>query len=168
MQSSRWCIGYDRAANDARPRWINATRRYGGNSRSTGFSSEPHLNGRSVFAGIRQCSPLVSPASIMASDSWIVWSGWVHTVAVTLTYRCMRCNSNCQPLIGVFIGALASYLTGTAAERALAARRPRVRWDTKQMEVYASYGLSVKRLISIANRLSAGFNLGPKGPAASS
>jgi hypothetical protein len=26
MQSSRWCIGYDRAANDARPRWINARR----------------------------------------------------------------------------------------------------------------------------------------------
>ena len=26
MQSSRWCIGCDRAANDARPRWINARR----------------------------------------------------------------------------------------------------------------------------------------------
>jgi hypothetical protein len=26
MQSSRWCIGYDRAANDAWPRWINARR----------------------------------------------------------------------------------------------------------------------------------------------
>src|SRR5215207_9003660 len=26
MQSSRWCIGYDRAANDARPRWINPRR----------------------------------------------------------------------------------------------------------------------------------------------
>ena len=26
VQSSRWCIGYDRAANDARPRWITARR----------------------------------------------------------------------------------------------------------------------------------------------
>jgi hypothetical protein len=26
MPSSRWCIGYDRAANDARPRRINARR----------------------------------------------------------------------------------------------------------------------------------------------
>src|SRR6185369_2410434 len=26
MQPSRWCIGYDRAANDARPRWMNARR----------------------------------------------------------------------------------------------------------------------------------------------
>ncbi len=24
MQPSRWCIGYDQAANDARPRWIRA------------------------------------------------------------------------------------------------------------------------------------------------
>jgi hypothetical protein len=30
------------------------------------------------------------------------------------------------------------------------------------MEAYASYGLTVKRLILIANRLSAGRNLGPK------
>jgi hypothetical protein len=65
-------------------------------------------------------------------------------------------------LVGVVIGALASYLAGTAAERARWQREHKVRWDAKRMDAYASYALTVKTFILIASRISASRDLGPK------
>ena len=63
-------------------------------------------------------------------------------------------------LVGVVIGALASYLAGAAAERARWRRERAARWDANRMEAYASYALTVKKLFLIANRICAGRDLG--------
>lgn len=63
-------------------------------------------------------------------------------------------------LVGVVIGALASYLAGAAAERARWRREHAARWDANRMQAYASYALTVKTLILIANRISASRDLG--------
>ena len=63
-------------------------------------------------------------------------------------------------LVGVVIGALASYLAGAATERARWRRQHAARWDASRMEAYASYALTVKTFILIANRISASRNLG--------
>jgi hypothetical protein len=65
-------------------------------------------------------------------------------------------------LIGVVIGALASYLTAAAGERARWRREHDERWDAKRLEAYASYGLAVKQFILMASRISASHGLGPR------
>jgi hypothetical protein len=63
-------------------------------------------------------------------------------------------------LVGVVIGALASYLAGASTERARWRREHAARWDAKRMEAYAGYALTVKTFIVIANRIRAGRDLG--------
>jgi hypothetical protein len=57
-------------------------------------------------------------------------------------------------LLGVVIGALATYLATAAAERARWRRDQAVRWDAKRMEAYADYGRAVKRLTDLAMRIA--------------
>ena len=64
------------------------------------------------------------------------------------------------PLIGVVIGAMASYVAGTAAERRRWRRESQVRWDTKRLDAYAVYANAVKAFILIANRISAARGIG--------
>ena len=62
-------------------------------------------------------------------------------------------------LLGVIIGALASYLTTAATERARWKRALDSRWDDRRVEAYASYAQSVKEMINIAGRIAAGRGL---------
>jgi hypothetical protein len=66
-------------------------------------------------------------------------------------------------LLGVIVGALASYLTTAATERARWKRALDSRWDDRRVEAYASYAQSVRRLINIAGRIAAGRGLGGDG-----
>ena len=62
-------------------------------------------------------------------------------------------------LLGVIVGALGSYLTTSATERARWKRAQDSRWDDRRVEAYASYAQSVKRMIIIAQRIAAGRGL---------
>ena len=46
-------------------------------------------------------------------------------------------------LIGVVVGALASYLAGAASERARWRREQSARWDDRRAQAYAEYGYAV-------------------------
>lgn len=59
-------------------------------------------------------------------------------------------------LAGVIIGALASYLTTAAIERARWKRALDSRWDDRRVDAYASYAEALKDEISIASRITAG------------
>ena len=63
-------------------------------------------------------------------------------------------------LLGVIVGALGSYLTTAATERARWKRALDNRWDDRRVDAYASYAQSVKRMINIAGRIAAGRGLG--------
>lgn len=58
-------------------------------------------------------------------------------------------------LIGVLIGALATYAATSAAERARWRRTQAVRWDDKRLTAYAEYAHAVKKTITITVRLAA-------------
>ena len=58
-------------------------------------------------------------------------------------------------LIGVIIGALASYLVGSAMERSRWQRQQAARWDEKRAEIYAEYGYSVKNIFDLCKRIAA-------------
>lgn len=49
-------------------------------------------------------------------------------------------------LIGVVVGALASYLAGAASERTRWRRERSARWDERRAQAYADYGYAVKRV----------------------
>lgn len=59
-------------------------------------------------------------------------------------------------LAGVIIGALASYLTTAATERARWKRALDSRWDDRRVDAYAAYAQAVKDMISISSRIAAG------------
>jgi hypothetical protein len=63
-------------------------------------------------------------------------------------------------LAGVVIGALATYLTTAATERARWRRDLDSRWDDRRIEAYAAYGRAVKEIVSISSRIAAGRGLG--------
>jgi hypothetical protein len=70
-------------------------------------------------------------------------------------------------LLGVIIGALGSYLTTAASERARWRRNLDSRWDDRRIEAYASYAQAVKQMINLAQRIAAGRGLGdPSEPLA--
>ena len=52
-------------------------------------------------------------------------------------------------LIGVGVGALASYLVTSATERARWQRQQATRWDDKRAQVYAAYGYAVKNVFEM-------------------
>jgi hypothetical protein len=58
-------------------------------------------------------------------------------------------------LIGVVIGALASYLATTASERNRWKREQETRWDENRAQVYADYGYIVKSHYEFCKRLAA-------------
>lgn len=58
-------------------------------------------------------------------------------------------------LIGVILGAFASYATTTTAERARWKRRQSARWDERRMAAYADYGDSEKKMTHISSRIIA-------------
>lgn len=58
-------------------------------------------------------------------------------------------------LLGVLVGALATYAATAAAERARWRRTQAVRWDDKRLNAYAEYAHAVKKTISITVRLAA-------------
>jgi hypothetical protein len=64
------------------------------------------------------------------------------------------------PLLGVLVGAMASYIAGAAAERRRWRRETQIRWDTKRLDAYAGYANAVKTFILIANRVSAARGIG--------
>jgi hypothetical protein len=65
-------------------------------------------------------------------------------------------SSQLLVLAGVIIGALASYLTTAATERARWKRALDSRWDDRRVDAYASYAQALKDEISISSRLAAG------------
>lgn len=65
-------------------------------------------------------------------------------------------SSQLLVLAGVIIGALASYLTTAATERARWRRALDSRWDDRRVDAYASYAQALKDEISIASRIAAG------------
>ena len=62
-------------------------------------------------------------------------------------------------LLGVIIGALASYLTTAATERARWKRALDSRWDDRRAGAYALYAQSVKEMINISGRIAVGRGL---------
>jgi hypothetical protein len=58
-------------------------------------------------------------------------------------------------LIGVTLGALATFLTSSATERSRWRRQQAIRWDDKRLSAYTEYANAVKRAISVSVRLAA-------------
>jgi hypothetical protein len=58
-------------------------------------------------------------------------------------------------LIGVLVGAGASFLATSAGERARWRRAQATRWDKRRVDAYAEYGHAVKNMIYIATRIAA-------------
>lgn len=58
-------------------------------------------------------------------------------------------------LIGVVVGALATYAAGAVTERSRWRRQQSVRWDERRIAAYTEYANAVKKVIAIAVRLAA-------------
>ena len=67
-------------------------------------------------------------------------------------------------LAGVVIGALASYLTTAATERARWRRTLDSRWDDRRIDAYAAYAQAVKDIIRLSSRIVASRGIGGEGP----
>jgi hypothetical protein len=63
-------------------------------------------------------------------------------------------------LAGVIVGALASYLTAAATERARWKRALDSRWDDRRVEAYATYAQVIKDIIRICGQIEAGRSIG--------
>ena len=72
----------------------------------------------------------------------------------------VRVSSQFFILLGVIIGALASYLTTAATERARWKRALDSRWDDRRVEAYAGYAQAVKEIINVSSRLAGGRGIG--------
>ncbi|MCX5208126.1 hypothetical protein OG689_02165 [Kitasatospora sp. NBC_00240] len=64
-------------------------------------------------------------------------------------------------LVGVVVGAGASYLTTALSERARWRRQLEVRWDERRLVAYSDYVGAVKDIVAVANRLAAHRGLTP-------
>ncbi|MFI6277331.1 hypothetical protein [Streptomyces sp. NPDC050988] len=62
-------------------------------------------------------------------------------------------------LMGVLVGAFASYVGGALMERSRWRRQLSTRWDERRLEVYLRYADAIKRFTSMAGRLAAGKGL---------
>ncbi|MFC0100992.1 hypothetical protein ACFFKH_26185 [Micromonospora marina] len=58
-------------------------------------------------------------------------------------------------LVGVLVGAVATYLTTAAQERSRWRRQQAIRWDERRLAAYSDYAHAVKKGTSIAVRLAA-------------
>jgi hypothetical protein len=63
-------------------------------------------------------------------------------------------------LIGVVVGALASYLVSSATERRRWQREQSSRWDQKRAEAYVDYGNAVKNVFYLCGRIANSRGLG--------
>jgi len=74
---------------------------------------------------------------------------------------------DCRPLVqlpalvGVVVGAGASYLIGAATDRARWQRGQSTRWDERRAQAYADYGYAVKALYMQGVRIANSRGLGP-------
>jgi hypothetical protein len=66
-------------------------------------------------------------------------------------------------LIGVMVGALASFLAGAASERARWRREQSSRWDDRRAQAYAEYGHAVKNVYVQCMRVAAMRSQRPDG-----
>jgi hypothetical protein len=64
-------------------------------------------------------------------------------------------------LVGVVVGASASYLIGAATDRARWQRGQSARWDERRAQAYADYGYAVKALYMQGVRISNSRGPGP-------
>jgi hypothetical protein len=62
-------------------------------------------------------------------------------------------------LIGVGVGALASFATTSLGDRARWRRERAARWDEARMRAYAEYGDAIKKVTHLASRIAAGRGL---------
>lgn len=62
-------------------------------------------------------------------------------------------------LVGVGVGALATYATTSLAERSRWRRERSARWDEARMRAYADYGNAVRNMSNLALRIMAGRGL---------
>jgi hypothetical protein len=65
-------------------------------------------------------------------------------------------------LLGIVIGAMASYVVGNAAAKAHWRREQSTRWDKPRADAYVDYGHAVKHMARVAHRICAARALGPK------
>ncbi|GJF32763.1 hypothetical protein KNE206_54630 [Kitasatospora sp. NE20-6] len=66
-------------------------------------------------------------------------------------------------LVGVVVGAGASYMITALSERARWRRQLDVRWDERRLAAYSDYAGSIKNIVAIANRLAGHRGLTPHG-----
>jgi len=59
-------------------------------------------------------------------------------------------------LIGVIVGAGASFIATFANERTRWQRQREIRWDENRAAAYMEYGYTVKRIIDVSRRIAAG------------
>lgn len=64
-------------------------------------------------------------------------------------------------LIGVIVGAVASYVVTALAERTRWKRQTAARWDERRLVAYADYSQAVKTIVTLAHRLAAFRGLSP-------
>jgi hypothetical protein len=65
-------------------------------------------------------------------------------------------------LIGVVVGASASYLVSSLTERARWQRQQSARWDIMRAQIYADYGYAVKNVFELCKRIAAYRGLGTR------
>src|ERR1700722_3943127 len=81
---------------------------------------------------------------------------------VVPAHRCLMSNSVLQqllPLIGVGVGAFATYVTNFLTERNRWHQERDARWDNARMSAYADYGDALKKVSHLASRIAAGRGL---------
>jgi hypothetical protein len=66
-------------------------------------------------------------------------------------------------LLGVAVGAIASFVSTHLIERSRWQREEAIRWDTKRLECYGEFAASTNRFIQIAMRVAGGLGLPSTG-----
>jgi hypothetical protein len=62
-------------------------------------------------------------------------------------------------LVGVAVGALASFVSTRAIDRSRWHREETLRWDSKRLECYSDFSAAMIRFISLGDRIAAGLGL---------
>jgi hypothetical protein len=62
-------------------------------------------------------------------------------------------------LLGVMLGALASFVSTRILDRSRWQREEKLRWDTKRLDCYSEFSAAIMRYINIGYRMSAGLGL---------